>query len=260
MRRRVLIVLFALVLGGLSAMAVLVYAHGADRRAVAGREGVWVLLAHDRIPKGTTGAQIRAGKLAERVLMPAATVPEGALDEFDAQLDGLRLAADLAPDQMLMRGLFAGADDMTAAQAGVPDGKLAISVEVSMAPGVAEKVASGDTVTVFVTYPKDYPPSQQKTRVLLPEATVISIATGPPSDVTPSPTTSSRLSVSGRTTSRQRADSYPATLAVDQSQATRLVHAAQTGLIYLGLIGVDASVAPSAAVDYGNIFSDGVTR
>ena len=44
-----------------------------------------------------------------------------------------------------------------------------------MAPGVAEKVTAGDTVTVFVTYPKDFPPSGQKTRVLLPEATVISV-------------------------------------------------------------------------------------
>jgi pilus assembly protein CpaB len=258
MRRRVLIVVFALFLGGLSAMAVVVYAHGADRRAVADRKGVWVLLAQDRIPRGTSGAQIRSGNLAERVLMPAATVPEGALDAIDGKLTGLRLSADLAPDQMLMRGLFADEDDMTAARAGVPDGKLAVSVEVTMAPGVAEKVTAGDTVTVFVTYPKDYPPSSQKTRVLLPEATVISIATGPPSDVTPSPTTSSRVSVSGRS-NRQNA-SYPATLAVDQGQATRLVHAAQTGSIYLGLVGVDATVGPSAAVDYGNIWPKAATR
>jgi pilus assembly protein CpaB len=259
MRRRVLIVLVALVLGGLSAMAVLVYARGADRRAVAGREGVWVLLAHGKIPRGTSGEQIRTGKLAERVLMPAATVPEGALTDIDGRLDGKRLATDLLPDQMLMRGLFTDPGDVPAAQAGVPDGMLAISVAVSMAPGVAAKVTSGDKVTVFVTYAKDDPPSRQQTRVLLPEATVISIDSGPPSDVRPSPATSSRLSVSNRGGSRS-ADSYPATLAVDQSQATRLVHGAQTGLIYLGLIGAGASVAPSAAVNYDNIFSDGLNR
>ncbi|MFG1608919.1 Flp pilus assembly protein CpaB [Actinoplanes sp. NPDC049265] len=254
MRRRVLIVLAALVLGGLSAMAVLVYARGADRRAVAGREGVWVLLAQDKIPRGTTGEQIRSGRLAGRVLMPAATVPEGALTDIDGKLDSKRLATDLMPDQMLMRGLFTDAGDMD--RAGVPDGKLAVSVAVAMAPGVAEKVTSGDKVTVFVTYAKDDPPSRQRTRVLLPEATVISIDSGPPSDVTPSPATSSRLSVSTRSSSRQ-ADSYPATLAVDQGQATRLVHAAQTGLIYLGLVGADASVGPSAAVNYDNIWPKG---
>jgi pilus assembly protein CpaB len=245
MRRRILIVLVALALAGLSAMAVLVYARGADRRAVADRQGVYVLLAHDRIPRGTSAGQIRAGKLAERVLMPSETVPDGALDVMSAGLDPLRLSADLAPDQMLMRGMFT-TDEQTAAQAGVPDDKLAVSIEVTMAPGVAEKVTSGDAVTVFVTYPKDFPPSSQKTRVLLPKATVISIATGPPSDVTPSPSAS-------RSTKRDTT-SYPATLAVDQDEATRLVHAAQTGLIYLGLVGVEATIEPSPAVDYTNIW------
>ena len=42
--------------------------------------------------------------------------------------------------------------------------------------------------------------------------------------------------------------------AVTQDEATRLVHAAQTGLIYLGLAGVKVSVAPSAAVDYSNLW------
>lgn len=246
MRRRVLIVLAALVLAGLSAMSVLVYARGVDRRAVAGRDGVWVLLADGRIPAGTTGAQIRQKKLAERVLMPAETVPTGTLTSMDSALDKLRLSADLQPQQLLMRGLFTGVD--AAAGAGVPDGKLAVSIEVTMAPGVAEKVAAGDEVTVFVTYPKDLPPSGQKTRILLPRASVISISTGPASDVAPSPSPSKTSST--RTTSK----TYPATLAVNQQEAVRLVHAAQTGLIYLGLVGAGTDVTPSSAVDYDSLW------
>lgn len=246
MRRRVLIVLAALVLAGLSGMAVLVYAKSVDQRAVAGKQGVYVLLAQDRIPAGTTGAQIRSGQLARRVLMPRETVPDGSLSDLDGSLDAQRLAADLAPQQMLMRGLF-GAAGGGPAEVGVPDGQLGVSVEVTMAPGVAEKVAAGDQVAVFVTYPRDFRPSEQKTRVLLPAATVISIDTGPPVDTTPSPSSSS---------SRRAQDnrSYPATLAVAQADASRLVHAAQTGLIYLGLVGADPSPAPSAAVDYQNLW------
>lgn len=75
MRRRILIALTALVLAGVSAAALLVYAKGVDRRAVAVRQGVWVLLAAKRIPAGTTGAQIRRQGLADKVLMPAETVP-----------------------------------------------------------------------------------------------------------------------------------------------------------------------------------------
>jgi pilus assembly protein CpaB len=251
MRRRILIVLAALVLAGMSAVAVLVYVRGADQRAVADRAGVWVLLADKRIPAGTTGEQIRDGDLAQRVLMPAETVPDGSLGELGADLDSLRLATELAPQQMLMRGLFSNDLD-TAAQAGVPDGKLAITVQVTMAPGVAEKVSAGDEVTVFVTYPRDERASEQKTRVLLPQATVISIRTGPPVDVTPTPTTTSgsRIGTSGARSDR----AYPATLAVSPGDATRLVHAAQTGLIYLGLVGLETSVSPSAAVDYDNLW------
>jgi pilus assembly protein CpaB len=116
-----------------------------------------------------------------------------------------------------------------------------------MAPGVAEKVAAGDEVAVFVTYPRDASPSDQKTRILLPSATVISITTGPPTDVTPAP-------ASTRRAARAEARSYPATLAVDQDDAVRLVHAAQTGSIYLGLLGDTTKVAPSPGVDYDNLW------
>jgi pilus assembly protein CpaB len=246
MRRRVLIVLAALMLAGLSAVGVAVYARGVDQRAVADRRPVWVLLAAARIPAGTTGAQIRSRKLAARVQMPAETVPKGTLATLDTSLDSLRLTADLAPDQLLMRGQFGAGTGDTAQSVGVPDGQLAVSVEVTMAPGVAEKVTTGDKVTVFVTYPRDQPASEQKTRILLPVATVLSITTGPPSDVVPSPTASKRSSAA--------AQSYPATLAVDQGDSVRLVHAAQTGLIYLGLVGAKANVSPAPAVDYKSLW------
>src|SRR4051812_16210672 len=192
MRRRILIALTALVLAGLSAMALLVYARGVDRRAVAGRDAVWVLLAGRRIPAGTTGARIRDDKLFDRVLMPAETVPKGTLHAYDASLDGLRLTADLQPRQLLMRDQFGTQAPPSAARAGVPEGKLAVSIAVTMAPGVAEQVVAGDQVTVFVTYPKDQPPSAQQTRILLPGATVLSITTGPSGDVPPSPAATRR--------------------------------------------------------------------
>jgi pilus assembly protein CpaB len=247
MRRRVLIVLAALLLAGLSAAAVAVYARGVDQRAVSERKPVWVLLAAKRIPAGTTGAQIRIGKLADRVRMPAESVPAGTLGTFDTALDTLRLTADLAPKQLLMRGQFSVRVADSADAVGIPAGKLAVSVEVTMAPGVAEKVAPGDLVTVFVTFPRDFRASEQQTRILLPSAVVLSIDTGQPGDGPPSPSPSASRKSSAP-------QSYPATLAVDQKDSVRLVHAAQTGLIYLGLVGVKANVTPAPAVDYKNLW------
>jgi pilus assembly protein CpaB len=247
MRRRVLIALAALVLAGISGVAMTLYARGVDQRAVDGRQAISVLLATKKIKAGTTGAEIRRQKLVRTVVMPAETVPEGTLNALGADLDRLELSADLAPQQLLMRGLFGVAGTKSAATVGVPDGRLGVSVEVSMAPGVAAKVAEGDRVTVFVTYPKGGSPDSQKTRVLLPAATVISITSGQPSDVAPAPTSTSRAS-------SRAAQSYPATLAVDQADATRLVHAAQTAELYLGLLGEGTEVTPSAAVDYGSLW------
>ncbi|MFI5936851.1 Flp pilus assembly protein CpaB [Actinoplanes sp. NPDC051494] len=248
MRRRILIALAALVLAGLSGVSMLLYARGVDQRAVDGRRAVSVLLADKRIAAGTTGAEIKRLKLARTVVMPAETVPEGTLDVLGADLDRLRLTADLAPQQLLMRGLFSSADPGSASTVGVPDGQLGVSVEVGMAPGVAAKVASGDRVTVFVTYPKGQPPGAQKTRVLLTAVTVISITSGQPSDVRPT-TSTTKSSAAGRT--------YPVTLAVDQQDATRLVHAAQTAELYLGLLGAGAEVTPSAAVDLDSLWPKG---
>ncbi|WP_305789199.1 Flp pilus assembly protein CpaB [Symbioplanes lichenis] len=242
MRRRILIALAALVLAGLSGVSVALYARGVDQRAVDGRQAVSVLLAKQRIPAGTTGADIRAKGLAREVVMPVETVPEGALKTLSTSLDDLRLSSDLAPDQLILRGQFAARE---AATVGVPKGQLGVSIEVTMAPGVAEKVAAGDRVTVFVTYPRGVQPGSQKTRVLLPAATVISITTGQPSDVRPAPT-STRASATTR--------SYPATLAVGQADATRLVHAAQTGEVYLGLLGEGTQVTPSTAVDLDSLW------
>ncbi len=251
MRRRVLIVLAALVLAGFSGVSVLLYARGVDQRALDGRRAVSVLLATERIEAGTTGAQIRARGLAKRVVMPASTVPEGALDALGTDLDGLRLAADLAPQQLLLRGLFTSGTGISAATVGVPKGQLGVSVEVTTAPGVAEKVAAGDRVTVFVTYPKNAGPESQKTRVLLPEATVVSVTSGQPSDVRPTPA-STRASARAAVTTA----SYPATLAVGQADATRLVHAARTGEIYLGLLGEGTKVTPSSAVELGSLWPE----
>ena len=104
MRRRVLILLAALLLAGISATAILSYVRGADRRALEGKQGVWVLVATERIPAGTAGSDVR--KLTERILVPAETVPDGTLTSWDSALDGLRLAAALEPSQLLMRPLF----------------------------------------------------------------------------------------------------------------------------------------------------------
>src|SRR4051794_19326740 len=106
MTRRIMPLLLALVLAGLGTAAVLVYVATADARALKGKKAVTVLLAAQRIPAGTTAAQLRSGELLEQVQMPVDAVPPDALGAVESELDQLVLTADLAPRQMLLRGQF----------------------------------------------------------------------------------------------------------------------------------------------------------
>ncbi|OJF11357.1 RcpC/CpaB family pilus assembly protein, partial [Couchioplanes caeruleus] len=188
MKRRLLAVLVAAVLAGVGCLAVVAYVRGADQRALAGREAVWVLVSTRRIPAGTTAAGIRGGGYTEKVAMPAGTVPGTALGEVDAKLDGLVLTADLLPSQLLLRGMFAEPSQVTGGLA-VPDGKLAVSVQVTAAARVAGYVRPGSRVAVFTTFTmregRGRVPAgdglssgheyNQATRMLLPRVEVIAV-------------------------------------------------------------------------------------
>ncbi|WP_433794493.1 RcpC/CpaB family pilus assembly protein [Actinoplanes sp. CA-252034] len=260
MRRRVLILLAALVLAMLSATALVSYLKSADRRAVAGKQGVWVLVATGHVPAGTPGAEVRAR--TGRIIVPAETVPAGALTEWDPALDELRLTAPLESSQLLLRPLF----QMPAPAASpsrrlaVPSDRLAVTVALSIAPQVAGDVAAGDTVTVYASCPLepdegDPPP---RTRVLLPRAEVIVIGEAPePVAVASSPSASASHQAvleapgAGPVAVGER---YVATLAAGPKDAQRLVHAARYCALHLALLGASATVTPGGGVDTDGLF------
>jgi pilus assembly protein CpaB len=252
--------LAAAVLACLSVVAVVAYAAGADRRAVEGKKGTWVLLATGTIPSGTTGAQIRSRRLVRQVLMPAETVPSGALPKLDASLDARKLNADLQPDQMLLSRQFTSGSGKTAARPtptfAVPRSRLAVSVELGIAPQVAGNVKRGDRVTVFVTVPKnETEENPQKTRVLLPTVSVISVGESLPPNVrlhlAPSGGASDAPSVSPSPTASDETvttERYVVTLAVTPSQAEELVNGYNRGRLHLGLLGPGTKVTATPTI------------
>jgi pilus assembly protein CpaB len=249
MSRRIVLLGVAALLALLSAVAVVAYASGADRRAVEGKKGVWVLLATDAIPSGTTGAQIRSRRLVRQVLMPAETVPSGALTKLDATLDAKALNAPLQPDQMLLSKQFTAATSKTKTRAGlqVPASLMAVSVDMSMSRQVAGNVQRGDTVAVFVSTPRQ-PTKEDKqiTFVLIPRAKVISVGESPLNAqggvvLTPSASGSSSASPSP-TPSGESLQRYVVTLAVSATQAQLLITGYNGGFLHLGLLGPGAKV------------------
>jgi pilus assembly protein CpaB len=257
MRRRVLILAAAAILAVFSGLAVIAYAKSADRRALTGREGKWVLLATGTIPAHTTVAQIRSRGLVRQVLMPAETVPSGSLPKLEPAQDSLSLNTSLQADQILMRGQFQTPTTPTPSPTfKVPNGKIAVSVLLSVAPQVAGNVGPGDDVAVFCMVKakdKRFPDDLRKwTITLIPKATVITVGEAPEASPTPTPTPSasatgalsSGLVPDATTDTSTGLQRYVVTLAVDESDAQNLITGAQQNSLYLGRLGTDATLSP----------------
>jgi pilus assembly protein CpaB len=267
MSRRVLLVLATVLLAVVGTGAVLLYVGRADARAVAGKRAVTVLVAAKKVTAGTSaGAAWRDGLLRAET-MPAETVPADAVDEVGTDLATLVTSGDIQPGQLLLRPMLVGELSQTSGLA-IAEGKIAVSVAVSGAQRVAGYVKAGSTVAVFDTFnvmegqgrtpagdglQKEHS-YNQATRLLLPTAEVVAVGPegsgGTGSGATGGAAQSGALSSGTATT----ADTVLVTFAVTQADAEKLIHAAQTGALYLALVTDTSRTAPGAGVDNRSVF------
>jgi pilus assembly protein CpaB len=264
MRRRLLAVLVAVVLAAAGCLAVVAYVRGVDRRALAGREAVWTLIAAKRIPAGTTGVQIRDGDYVKRVAMPAATVPPDAVEQIDDQLAALAVTAEVQPSQLLLRGLFGESTRISGGLA-LPDGKVAVSVEMTATARVAGFVRPGSKVAVFDTFTmrdgKGRVPSGTRltdnyeynhaTRILLPRIEVLAVGELGTAQVATSSTSAGTVATKDTAKTGQ---TMIVTLAANQAEAEKLIHASLTGTLSLALLDDTATIEPGVGVDNDSLF------
>jgi pilus assembly protein CpaB len=266
MNRRILAVVVALVLAAVGTVGVLVYVRTAESRAVAGKQAISVLVVDERIPAGTSGKTIHDKGMAKAVTMPASAVPSDALTEISADLDSLVVTSDIQPRQLLLRGHFTGSSAITGGLA-LPAGTLAISVTAQAPSDVAGFIVPGSKVAIFDTFSAaggTRTPNgegltrgdgkSQATRVLLSGIEVIAVGQRGSGGQTTSGVAAGEAASDGSAATAPKKDEVTITVAVNQAQAERLVHATQTGAIYLGLLGADSKVKPGAGVDNNSLF------
>lgn len=272
MKRTVLSLLVAVVLGLVGSAAVLLYVKGADSRAVAGKKAVQVLMASKLVPAGTTGAQLKSDGLVELVTMPASTVPEDALRSIEADLESLALSAELKPRQLVLRGMFEPPSE-SGGGLRIPDGKVAVTIPVVNNAGTiflqpGSKIAVYNTFTTVDSTNKT--PAGAKieldhlmnhnTRLVLPNVEVLAL--GAPGQVIASnaqaPQTAADKAADVVTSDSAKADtsgtSTLVTLAATQDEAERLIHVAQTGTIYIVLLDDSSKLQPGPGVDNSTLF------
>ena len=255
MARRLLLIIVALVVALFGAGAVLTYAGRADSRAVAAEQTTNVLMASADVPAGTpvgtaeSKGLIRAGKIPTRL------VPPGALDALGTVI-GQVVSEDIHSGEVVLRAQFVASQ--LAGSIKIPDGLLAISVTVQDPQRVGGFVLPGSFVAVFDTFPVQKPNAtpgdavvDSATRMLLPRAKVIAV--GLTALQTIGGETKSKPSSGGLGNAAQDA-SATLTLAVDSTQALKLVHAAQTGRLYFALLSDKSKSDVARSVDNSTLF------
>jgi len=241
MGRRVMAVLTAMLMGLIGVAAVLMYANGADARAVADQRPQTVFIAQVLVPSGTTAADAVAKGLMVPTQIAAKGVPVGALTTVDAATGKLVALTDIAAGDFVVASRF-GTTPTGQKAIQVPDGQVAISVTFSDPARVGTFVTPGSRIVIYDTFVPSAAAAgatagAKVTRVLLDDVLVIAVGS---TSLTPAAGAQAQAAAGGALV----------TVALPPATAAILVHGIQTGTLYAGLRGTDTKA------DLGQIVSD----
>lgn len=238
MGRRTLLLIAALVVAALGTTGVFLYVNGVDKRAGAGYDLVESLVATAPIEVGTTAQQAQdSGALELREFLAKSLKGLTPLSDISGIADKVALAP-IAVGEPIVAGQFGDLGSSSALP--IPEGKLAVSVQLDDPARVAGFVGPGSNVAVFLTTSEISGPNagEESTRVLLPMVGVI--AAGQTTMVT-------KTTGTGDTAQTEQIPKAILTLALDQTEAQKIVYGSQHGQMYFALLGAQSKVNKSDA-------------
>lgn len=149
MNRRVIGLVLAVVLAAIATVALYLYVQQADERAQEGQELRQAYVATQQIEAGTPAEAAIAQGLIQQRDIPVSAVAEGAIGSLE-QIEGLVAAVPIVPGQQIVAANFA---ETAAVASGtdleIPEGLQAVSIDLSVLPGVAGFVNAGDRVSII---------------------------------------------------------------------------------------------------------------
>jgi len=261
--RRVLAIIVAVVVALMGAAGAIAYASAADSRALAGQETVTVFMATAEVPVGTTAEAAVSSKLMAPQRVVAKGVPAGALTAVDSTNKSLVATSTIVPGEVIMAARFGTLSDQQQTGA-VPDGKVAITVNLADPQRVAPLLQPGSHIVIYDSFNprnakaavpvpdggklRDDVAGLRITRVLLGDVQVIAVGLN-------------KLASSGQATAspeppQGQGSGALVTVALTPAQALTLVHAVQTGTLYAGLRGKGAAIDGKAAVNDNTVLAN----
>jgi pilus assembly protein CpaB len=224
----------AIVLALIAGVAVYAYQATADQRALQGKAAVQVYVSQQDIPVGVKLSDIYLQGLAKKENFPADSLPVGAITDITTANGDLVVSHPITKGQLLLDSEV-GTQAAAASQIVVPDGQVAVSVNVDDSQRVANFLVPGAQVVVYYTAA-----DRTSVRVLLPRADIIAVGSTSTSSTTGTGTVVSPL----------------VTLALPPADAARVVLATHNGTVYFGLLSKTTTVAPGSGVALQNLFGN----
>jgi pilus assembly protein CpaB len=241
MGRRTVLLIVAALIAALGTGMVFLYVRGADNRAEAGQAPVQVLKAVAQIEPGETMAAAQAAGKIQLGKVPRAQVLVGAVNSVTGLENSVALST-IYPNEQIVTAKFGSAGDQDTLN--IPDGNIAISVNLTDTGRVAGFVNPGASVAVFVNTTSDG--AGATTRLLLPKVQVIAVgATTVVNTTTTDP--------AGAQTTEQLPKTL-FTLSVPQGDAERIMYAVSHGELTFGLLNDKSQVKAGPGVTAKNLF------
>jgi pilus assembly protein CpaB len=240
MGRRTLLLIAALVVAALGTALVFIYVNNADNRANEDATLVKVLVATQDVAAGTTAADASAAGAFEEKEVTIASRAGGATNDISLISDQVALAPIFTGQQIQVQ-MFGSPQNTSLLN--VPDGQIAISVQLGDPNRVAGFVEPGSEVAVFASVEKNAEPT---TQVLLEKADVIAV--GATTIVTQTTTTDA-----GESTTEEIPRAI-LTLALSQKDAQRVIFAQEQGPLYFALLPKGSNVKSGGATNSQNLF------
>jgi pilus assembly protein CpaB len=255
MGRRILAIAAAAVIALVGAVLVLLYARGADQRAVAAASPATVYVTAQAVPSNTTLKDaVRLGQVVQ-TQVPAASKPAGALESVDDTNSALVALSDIGPGQIVLAAAF-GEQPQAKKALDVDAGKLAVSLTLSDPARVGAFVTPGSYITIFMTYglkdlgtdtkAKAFNEADLKaTSILLDNVKVIAMG---PATLTPTQPTTTAEGDQQAQEQQPQSPAFLVTVEVNPQQAAKLIHGINNYTLYAGLRGAELKVDPKLTI------------
>jgi pilus assembly protein CpaB len=239
MQNRILAIMVAIVLAVVSAMALVVYANSADRRALSQQAPIPVYVASQKIEQGES-IEDAAGKI-RIVSLPRSALAQGAVRAL-TQISGKVAAVDILPGEQLIQGRWVSKEQVEGENLlNVQPGYQAVSIQVDATRQVSGFITPGNLVNVFATFNGS---GGRFSRLLLPDVKVLAVGTR----------AIGSTGAAGGRPAPQSSNLSTVTLQVRDGSVEKVVFAAESGTLYLSLVAPGAKPPPSKESNLGNLF------